>query len=177
MQSQIQPFHNFIAFGSNRAQRYTDVGIVTGSSYMSISPFQTSPAPFWKVLSEFRACSLKSPMDLRPEKFSSSLCHDPWIGMNKNTGKHMHELLQPPASTDKTETYTELVGTALKTGRLAENGMAEHECGLLKEAVSFTRPLSCSIPGRLPIPKHFTIELRTLYLFQKQLKRKNTFKI
>jgi len=46
--------------------------------------------------------------------------------MNKNTGKHMHELLQPPASTDKTETYTELVGTALKTGRLAENGMAEH---------------------------------------------------
>lgn len=137
MQSQIQPFHNFIAFGSNRAQRYTDVGIVTGSSYMSISPFQTSPAPFWKVLSEFRACSLKSPMDLRPEKFSSSLCHDPWIGMNKNTGKHMHELLQPPASTDKTETYTELVGTALKTGRLAENGMAEHAWMWATERGSF----------------------------------------
>jgi len=54
--------------------------------------------------------------------------------------------------------------------------MPEHEYRLVEEAIAFTRPLSCLIPGRLPIPKHFTIELRTLYSLQKQLKRKTHLK-
>lgn len=88
----------------------------------------------------------------------------------------MNKLLQLPASTKNPETSSQHRGMNQKTGKLAEDGITGHEYRLVKEAIAFTRPLSCPVPGRLPIPKHFRIELRTLYSLQKQLKRKTHLK-
>lgn len=96
----------------------------------------------------------------------------------KNKEKDMNKLLQLPASTNNPETFSQHQGMNQKTGKLAEDGITGHECRLVKEAIAFTRPLSCPVPGRLPIPRDFRIKLRTLFLFApKAIKKKNTFKI